>query len=295
MQHLLRKALVAEKICNVDRRGLKTISSPYTSQPTALIQAIVGTYGINTWTTTDDTLTVSQEVIYAEHIFDFEQTLTAFDMFAARVDEQNFAIAYAIDKFVLNSMAKYAGDTFSTPTGSFSTIANLPIITANLLSRVAGYAQTYNGLYMVVENTDLVGIIQQQAASGFSFADSVLRNGFYNSYMGVDIYVVRTGTFSNYNAGSESFTNQGKRLFGVKNQVTYAEPQGIKHEEKGVSGKTGMEIVTYAYIGVKVWTPNAVLTIAIVGVGNISPSSSVSPSTSASPSASTSPSASASA
>jgi len=288
LDKLLRKALVAEKICMVDRTGVKTIQNPYTSQPSAVVQAIAGTYQINAWQTTDDTLTVDQEVIYAEHVFDFERTLTNFDLFAARTDEQNFAVAYAIDKYVLNVLVKNAGDTYSTPSGSFGTAANFPIIMANLISKVAGYAEAYNGLYLVVENTDLVGIIQQEAVSGFNFADAALRNGFMTNYMGVEIYVVRTGTFQTYSAGSNSFQNQGKRLFGVRNMCTYAHPQGIKFEEKGVSEKTGKEIVTYGYIGAKVWATKAALTIAIVGVGAPSPSLSASPSASVSPSSSAS-------
>lgn len=289
LEKLLRKALVAEAICDVDRSGSKTIQNPYGSQPTATVQALAGTYQISNFTTTDDTLTVSQEVIYAEHVFDFQETLTRFDLFADRQDEQNFAVAYAIDKFVLNSLVKYAGDTYSAPAGGFQTAANFPVIVANLLSKVAGYSEMYHGTYLVVENSDLIGIIQEQAAQGFNFADSVLRNGFVNNYMGVELYVVRDGTFQTYSAGSESFQSQGRRLFGVKKTTTYAQPQGIKFEEKGVSGKTGMEIVTYGYIGVKVWAAKAALTIAITSNGP-SASASTSPSSSASPSSSVSPS-----
>lgn len=288
MDKLLRKALIAEAICRVDRTGAKTIQNPYSTQGTPVVQAISGTYTIQSWTTTDDTLTVSQEVILGEHVFDFETTLTLFDLFAERVDQQNYAVAYAIDKYVLNEMVKNAGDSYPTPSGSFPTAANLPIIISNVISRFAGYSELYNGMYIVVENTDLVGIAQQQAISGFNFADMVLKNGWVNNYLGVDIYVVRSGTFQTYSAGSNSFQNQGKRLAGVKNMVTYAQPQGVKYEEKGVSGKTGMEVVTYAYIGVKVWATKNALTLAIVGTATPSPSPSASPSASLSPSSSSS-------
>ncbi len=288
LDKILRKALVAEAICQVDRTGVKTIQNPYGSQPTATVQAITGNYTIGTYTTTDDTLTVSQEVITAVQVYDFEQTLTVFDIFANRVDENSFAVAYAIDKYVLNELVKNAGDSFVTPSGAFNTATNLPIIIANLLSKVAGYSQMYNGCYIVLENTDLVGIIQQQVVSGFSFADSALKNGYMTSYLGVDMYIVRSGTFQTYTAGSNSFQNQSKRLFGIKNMCTYAEPQGIKFEEKGVSGKTGKEVVTYGYIGAKVWATNAALTIAVVLTANPSPSPSASPSASLSPSSSVS-------
>ena len=287
LDKLLRKAVVAEAICNVDRSGLKTLQNPYSSQPTVTVQAIAGTYTVSTFTTTDDTLTVADEVIIAEHVFDFEETLTNFDIFANRVDEQNFQVAYAIDKFVLNTLAANAGDTYATPSGSFATAANLPVIVANLLSKVAGYSDMFRGTYLVVENTDLVGMIQQQMNSGFNYADSALRNGFVGNYGGVDVYVVRTGTFQSYTAGTQTFTNQGKRLFGVKGTATYASPRGVRFEEKAVSGKTGMEVVTYAYIGAKVWATKSALTIAITGTNapSTSPSASLSPSASPSPSA----------
>lgn len=287
---LLRKALVAEKISTVDRSGVKTIQNPYGSQPTATVQAISGNYTISPYQTTDDTLTVSQEVIYAEQVYDFEQTLTRFDVFADRVDEQNFAVAYAIDKYVLNELCKNAGDSYTTPSGGFVTAANFPVIIANLLAKVAGYSEMYKGCYLVLENTDLVGVIQQQIVSGFSFADSALKNGYWTSYLGVELYVVRSGTFQTYSAGSNSFQNQSKRLFGIKGTTTYASPQGVKFEEKGVSGKTGQEIVTYGYIGAKVWATKAALTIAVVLLNSPSPSPSASPSASVSPSSSGSPS-----
>jgi hypothetical protein len=238
-------------------------------------------------------LTVDQEVIYAEHVFDFEQTLTRFDLFANRVDEQNFAIKDAIDKFVLNTLVANAGQTAVAAdmgaTGGFSIAANLPIIVSNLLKMVAGYSEMYKGTYLVLEAGDLAGVIQSQVAAGFNFSDSVLRNGLMNHYMGVDIYVTRPSTFATYSPGTAVFTNQGKRLFGVKKTTTYAQPQGIHFEEKGVSGKTGKEIVTYAYIGAKVWATKADLTIALTNVG-ASPSTSLSPSLSPSKSPSISPS-----
>jgi hypothetical protein len=290
----LRKALVAEAICEVDRSGSKTVQNPYGSQPTTVVQALTGTYSIDTFTTTDDTLTVAREFIVAEHIFDFESTLSNFDLFASRTDEQNFSVAAAIDKYVLNTLVANAGQTAVAAsmgaTNGFSTAANLPIIISNLLSLVAGYADMYRGTYLVLEAGDLVGVLQQQIVSGFSFSDAALKNGFMTSYMGVDLYVVRPSTFATYNPGDgTSFTNQGKRLFGVKKTCTYVQPQGIRYEEKGVSGKTGMEVVTYGYIGAKVWATKSALTIALTNVG-ASPSASLSPSKSPSLSPSISPS-----
>ena len=264
---LLRSALVAEKICMVDRSGSKTIQSPYGSQPTTTIQAIAGTYTVNAWTTTDDTLTVADEFNCAEHIYDFEETLTNFNMFSNRLTEQQFSVANAIDKWVLNNLCEDGTGAYTTPTGGFTTASNVITIMANLLSKVAGYSEAYNGLYLVIEATDTVGFTIAGATNGFSFADAVLNNGMIGRMMGVDIYVVLAGTFVDATttsaSGTKTWTNSGHRVFGVKNITTFAYPTGVKFEEKGVTGKTGMEVVSYGYIGFKAWAPKITLTVDI--------------------------------
>lgn len=260
---LLRAGLVAEKICAVDRTDAKTIQSPYGSQPTVAITSLTGTYAVADYTTTDSTLTVADEFKVAEQVYDFENTLSNFDLFANRADEQAYQVMTAIDSFVVNSLTTNGTGAYTTPSGGFTTAANLNTIMANLISKVSGYSEVYNGLYLVVENTDLAGIIPAQATNGFSYADSALNNGFMTSYMGVDIYVVKSGTFVTSTVGTQSFTNSGCRLFGVKNQATYAAPRGVQFEEKGVSGKTGKEVLTFGYCGVKVWGAKAALTVKV--------------------------------
>lgn len=260
---LLRNGLVAEKIATVDRSDAKTIQNPYGSQPTTTVQAIAGTYTVATYTTTDDTLTVSDEFIVAEQVFDFEQTLTAFDIFADRLDEQQYSVMTAIDSYVVNVMTAGATGAYTTASGGFTSPSNINVIMSNLISKVSGYADVYKGLFVVLENTDIVGIVQAQAINGFSYADAALNNGFVTSYMGVDIYVVRAGLYVTATVGTKTFTNSGHRLFGVKQTATYASPRNIQFEEKGVSGKTGKEVVTYGYIGAKVWATKAALLVNI--------------------------------
>ena len=264
LQQVLRKSLVAEKVCEVDRSDSLYIHNPYSTQPTAAIQALTGTYSVSAWTITDDTLTVTDEVIYGEHVFDFERVMNNYDLFAARTDEMSYAIAYGIDYFVVNVLCEDGTGTYTTPAGGFTTPANVPVIMANLCSKVMGYADAYKGLFLIIENTDVVGFIQAQLASGFSYADSALNNGFLTSYAGVDVYVVRTGTFVSATIGSRSdITNSGHRVFGVKGVATYASPRGISSNEKDVSGKTGKEIEVHGYVGAKVWAQKAGLIIDI--------------------------------
>jgi hypothetical protein len=224
----------------------------------------MGTYSVGTYTTTDDTLTVVDEFVVAEQIYDFEQTLSNFDLFASRTNEMAASVANSVDKYVLNNLLDDGTGTYTTPTGGFTTAANLNVIMSNLISKVSGYQDVYKGLFLVLENTDITGVIQAQATNGFSFADMALKNGFLTSYMGVDIYVTRTGCFTTSTmCGSQGYTTTGHRVFGVKNVATYAAPRGIRYEEKMVSGATGREVVTYGYIGFKLWATKAALIVDI--------------------------------
>lgn len=260
---VLRNALVCEKICDVNTEDTKRIQNPYGSQPTATIQAVAGTYSVTAWTITDDALTVTDEVIYAEHIFAHEEFFAKFDIAQSRLDNMMYAVAFGIDKFVLNNLCEDATGAYTTPSGGFTSPANINTIVANCLSKVAGYEDMYKGLFLVIENTDLVGFTVAGATNGFNFADMVLKNGFALEWMGVKIYVVRSGTFVDATLGTTTVTNAGHRVFGVNGVATYASPRGMQYEEKGVTGKTGQEIVVFGLVGFKLWAQKAALVVDI--------------------------------
>lgn len=260
----MRKAVVAEKICQVDNTDLKYIHNPYSTQPTAAIQAVAGTYSVSAFSTTEDSLTVTDEVIYGEHVFDFERIMSDFDLMSARFDEMAYAIAWGVDYFVLNSLCEDGTGAYTTPAGGFTTAANINVIISNLCSKVMGFQDTRKGYFLVIENTDVPGFMQAQMANGFSFADAALNNGFMTSYGGVEIYVVRTGTFVTATIGSRSdIANLDHRVFGVKGVATYASPRGLQYDEKGVSGKTGKEISVAALVGFKLWEQKKSLIVDI--------------------------------
>lgn len=264
---VLRSATVATKICAVDNSARQLIKSPYLSETTTTVQAIAGTYTVNAWTTNNDSLTVGDEFNNAIHIFDFEDTLADFDMYTNLMREQAMSVAQTVDKWVLNNLCEDGTGAYTTPAGGFTTASNVETIVANLLSKVAGYSEAFNGTYLVIEQTDIVGFILSGATSGFNFADAVMNNGFMSNYMGVDIYVVKTGTFVDATttsaSGTKTWTNSGHRVFGVKGVTTFAYPRGMKTEEKSVTGKTGKEVVVYGYLGFKAWTPKVSLTVDI--------------------------------
>jgi len=263
LDSLLSRALVSEAIFDKDTSGSKTIQNPYGSQPSTTTQAIAGTYNIAEYQTTDDTLTVTDEIVVAEHVFDFEETLTRFDMFTNRTMEQGMSLAREADKYALNVILDGANASYSTPAGGFGTAANINVIMSNIVGKLSGYSDMYKGIFLVLENSDVPGVIQSQMASGFSYADSALNNGLLTKQGGVEIYVTRDATYVDATIGTKTVTNSGHRLAGVKKVATFAMPGGFHFEEKGVSGKTGMEVVTYAYIGAKAWVTKRDLLIDI--------------------------------
>jgi len=263
LEKTLRGAMVTEKITMVDRSNNFRIQNPYSSTPTVTVAALAGTYSVSDWTTTDDTLTVVDEFMIGEHVRDFESLLSQFDLFASRTEQQGFAVAKKIDEYVLNNLCEDGTGTYTTPVGGFTTAANINQIFANLNAKLDGYAETYNGKFIVLENSDMAGLYQAGAANGFSFSDSVLNNGKVGSWMGIDIYVVRDSTYTDATVGTKTWTNAGHRCAGVKNMATVGMPGGIRFEEKAVSLKTGMEVVTYGYIGFKLWSTKTDLIIDI--------------------------------
>ncbi len=250
IQQALRNQVVAEKVCMVDRSDLKTISSPYITAMTTVVQAVVGTYSPANITTTDDTLIISN-----------------FDLFFAANVAMTNSVVTAIDKWVVNELTANATGTYTTPAGGFTTAANVNVIISNIIAKTAGYADALNGLYVIVENTDVTGIFQNQISTGFRYADDAATNGLIGSIGAVDIYVVRSGTFATAAttsaSGTKTWTNSGHRVGGVKKVATYAFPRGLQFEEKGVTGVTGKEVVCYGLVGFKQWTPTASLTINI--------------------------------
>lgn len=250
----LRNALVAEKICNVDRSEKKTVENPYITNVAAAIQAVAGTYTPAARTVTDDALSVDDEVIVSTHVFDFESRTANFNLTANFLDDLMYQVAFKTDQFVLNKILDVATGAYTTPASGFTVAANIPVICSNLLSKVAGYQSgVATNPFLVIESTDVVGFAQAQVGAGFAYADAALNNGFMGNYMGIKIYVVRTGTFVTATLGTLSATNSGHRLFGITGRALFAQPRGVQYEEKMVTGKTGSEIVAYGYIGAKVW------------------------------------------
>jgi hypothetical protein len=251
LQAILHSATVTEAVADIDRSGKKVIQNPYPSTPTVTIQALAGTYTVNNYTTTDDALTVSQEITVAEHVYDFEESLAMYDLFQNRVEQMAWKLKDKVDTQMLTDILATSGINTLAVTGGFATYGVIKAL-SNLQGLVAGYSTGQNQVFLVIENTDIAAFIQAQVSTGFNMADMALKNGFMGNYLGVDVYVVRSGQ-----------TTANHRLGGIKKAFTIALPTAWKTEEKQISGATGYEIVMYGYYGAKVWNNNKLLVVDV--------------------------------
>lgn len=260
----LRTQTVAFDVCKVDTSDVKIINNPFMVASTPAMGALAGTYTVTANTTTDDQLVVNKEVTNATHIFDFESRLSEFDLMAEMLEDLTAQNAILLDKWALNSLCQNAGSTYTTVAGGFTTSAKVLQIFQDLVGSVAGYTEAvYGKLFIVLESTEISGVLGTGATNGFTFADKTLYTGRIMNLLGVDIYPVRSGVFVTATVGGDAFTNSAKRVFGVKGMATIALPRTVSYEEKAVSGKTGRELVVYGYTGFKLWTPRAALVTRI--------------------------------
>jgi hypothetical protein len=265
LQAALQARLVADKICVVDYSNVKYIENPYGSNASVTQQSILGTYSPATYTSTADTLTVTEEFVWSEQVYDFEEIAQIADIKGSRGKEAMAKISTAVDKYALNSLLDAGTGAVTTPGGGFTTPTNLPKILGDVAGKFEGYATDFSqGQYLVIEQSDVTGLYQYGLSAGWSFADAALRNGLATQMGGFDVYVVPTGTFVSATLGTVTFTNSGHRLAGVGKVSTLLIPGGkMKWMEKEVSGKTGYECALVAYAGFKAWYQKLALTVDI--------------------------------
>lgn len=264
-QEYLFKAAIIKPLVDYRTDNVKYIENPYGSAGTITQNSsIVGTYSVNTYTVTADTLTVTEEFVWSEHVYQFEKVASVADVRGARMKDAMGQLAYAVDKWALNELCDKGTGAYTTPAGGFTTPANVLAIAANLASKCVGFAANYSSKYIVIEPTDLPGVLQAMFSNGFATADRALNNGFLNHWADFDWYVCGASTFVSATLGTSTYTNSGHRVAGVKGLATLLQPLGeMQWMEKEVTGKTGVELALASYAGMKVWAQKASLTIDI--------------------------------
>jgi hypothetical protein len=255
-QPTLESALVSFKICKTHTGPDRIIHNPYQSEPTGQDGAASVDYSgnIDDFTLTDDTLTVNRRAYQAEHVDNIEQLQVRYDLAKARAERHAYVVRKKIDAYVLQNAATTSG-TLQVDDGEIGGTDGNPItlsstnvddmLRAVMETLYTNDARMENGVYIVLAPDHITKLTQFQQANGFSLADAALKNGYIDSYMGVDIYL------SNqlYNDGT-----QDHAIAGVYDSISLALPDdGGDFEKKAVSGKFGRELVTSKIYNTKIW------------------------------------------
>lgn len=249
LQRNLESMVVAGRISEF-KTGVKTIENPYTDAVAVTLNApMTGGYTPADITTVDDSLTVTDEAIYPFHIRNFEEVFSDFDLGAKHLSIASAKLAQEIDKDLFVQLDAGAANTIAVA-GGF-TAANVIGEVAKLSQHIAGYENALNGSYLVIDASQMPAFVEAGALNGFTFSDSVLNNGFTGKdFMGHELYVVR-GTLPTDVA-----------IAGIKGaSTTGTGVRGVTLEEKGVSGKTGMEYAAYVYFKSAVWEQGKALVV----------------------------------
>lgn len=262
LDYNLRRRAIAAEIFMVDNSANLYVDNPFVTTTGANAEAMAGTLTLGDLTITNDRFEVTEWVHETVHIFDFENRFNDFDLFSAAIDEMTSNVALMADKIALNKVADNAGANIATLSGGMAQ-ANIDDLFGKIAGEFAGYQGVENGVYLAVENTEVPGLVQKQILTGFSFADATANNGLGGEYMGVEIYVTRTGTFVNGTVGTGTYTNANVRLCGVKKTASFAMIREGGYREVDVSLKTGKEVSVFGYVDAHVWTTKAPLTATV--------------------------------
>jgi hypothetical protein len=248
MQEYLESMTVAREISDF-KVGDKFIHNPFPTPGAVTVNSpMTGTYTPATLTTTDDTLEVNREAIYSTHLFDFETKFADYDLAMEVLKLASAKLVEDMDKELFAILSAGAANTV-TVSGGF-TATNVISSVAEAIGHVSGFANVMNGLYIVIDNTQMPAFVTMGATNGFSFADAVLSNGLSGQVMGADLYIVRAGQLP---------TDVG--ILGVKKASTTGTIGSIVIEEKMVSGKTGTEFVAINYSRSALWNNNKDLVV----------------------------------
>lgn len=248
MQEYLESMTVARAISDFVV-GKKFIHNPFPVPGSVTVNSpMLGTYTPVVFNSTDDTLEVNREAIYNNHFFDFETRFADYNIAMESLKLASAKLAEDMDRELFAILEAGAGETVEVP-GGF-TKANTFDAVAEAVGRLSGYANAMNGMYIVIDNTQVPAFVSAGATAGFSYADAVLNNGLRGNLMGFDIYVVRSGQLPADTA-----------LAGIKKASTTGIGGAIHIEEKQVSGKTGIEFVAVNYSRSALWNNNQPLVV----------------------------------
>lgn len=248
LQEFFESQVFAKQISRF-KTGIKVLENPYMEEPVTTVSSpITNLYTPQDLVTVDENLTVNKESKAAAHILDYEERFSDYNLGAEFLMKIAKKHAIDVDKDLALELATNAGNTITV--GGPFTSTNIIDMIALADGYLSGYAEAMNGTYLWIDSTSMPAFTVTGALNGFSFADSVLKNGYTGkNFMGHEIYVSR-GTLPADTA-----------LAGIKKVSSTGTGGDVHIERKGVSGKFGIEYATVMYYTSKLWTNSEDLVI----------------------------------
>ena len=249
-QEKITTATVASDICNVHRNKYQEyIRTPYRSD--VVVSTNTGRISeadVSDFTVTDDFVKLEDAIYVAEHINPSNEAYTAADLTKESMNEMNRGLLEAIDKKVFTDALATTGIATTTAT-AITDAATAKTATEEIVGALAGYGGKLSDRFIVMDNDTFVHFLDAGATPATSFGDRVLETGDLYVYMGLYIYVVRSGQIA-----------AGEILAGVKGAIDlYIDEVGIRTEElqatASAANKVNLEKVRVAlvYVAVKIW------------------------------------------
>lgn len=251
IQDILDKTLVAKEICNTKLRSdLKfgdTVHVPYIGDVTANAYVDANGATVNDVNPCDEYLSVNRQYDATVYIQTKDIIQNKYSTAQLYKERCAYALQDEIDSTILAAVTSAgldldAGDLAGgSGSGSITaTTTNIIEIFAAARAKLRGNNVKETGDFVAVITPELASLVEQKAAaSGFSVADSTLRNGFAGNWMGWKIYVS-----NNVKTGS-SIDNC---LFMKKGAIALAMQKEVTMEVKDAYASTGRPRLGKNYI-----------------------------------------------
>lgn len=263
LQKKIRTNTIASLICNVhERKYQEYIRTPYRSDAVASSgTGRICEVDIQDFTVTDDFVKLEDYIAFSERVCPSNEAYTAVDLTKASMDDINRTLIEEIDQKVFADALATAGIQAITAT-QITSAAEAKTACEQILGELAGYGGSLSDRFIVMDNDMFVHFLDAGAAPATAFGDRVLETGDLYVYLGLYIYVVRSGQIT-----------AGKILAGVRNAIDlYLDEVGLRTEmfqdRASAADKVNLNKVRVAlmYVAVKIWFKNLV---AVVELGTV--------------------------
>ena len=248
-QEKITTATVAADICNIHRNQYQEyIRTPYRSD--VVISTSTGRVSeadISDFTVSDDYVKLEDAVYAAERVNPSNEAYTDVDLTKESMDEMNRGLIEAIDAKVFTDALATSGIATTTAT-QITSAAEAKTATEQIVGALAGYGGKLSDRFIVMDNDMFIHFLDAGASPATEFGDRVLETGDLYVYMGLYIYVVRSGQIAS-----------GEILAGVRGKIDlYIDEVGIRTEtlqdRASAANKVNLNKVRVAlvYVAVKI-------------------------------------------